>query len=79
MVQNDPGSPSTGRHLPPVASSEQACEARPAAERGMRATRLRHASEAGDDARRLVFDVQAPVPISGFSGPVAQPDRATVS
>jgi hypothetical protein len=63
MVQNDPGSPSTGRHLPPVASSEQACEGRPAVER---ATRLRLASEAGDDARRLVFDVQAPVIISGF-------------
>jgi hypothetical protein len=35
-------------------------------------------SKAGDQAAALVWSVQAPV-VSGFFGPVAQPDRATVS
>jgi hypothetical protein len=42
------------------------CEARLVMERGMRAMGFGHASEAGDDARGLVFDGQAPTSVSGF-------------
>jgi hypothetical protein len=35
--------------------------------------------EAGDHAPALLFSLQAPAHSGGFFGPVAQPDRATVS
>jgi hypothetical protein len=36
-------------------------------------------AKAGDQAPALLSNPQVPVEIGGFSGPVAQPDRATVS
>jgi len=35
--------------------------------------------EAGDCPRALLFSAQAPAHLAGSFGPVAQPDRATVS